>query len=78
MDKTEVLKAIEDLLDESEIPMNEYMTELDRNNGNHCLCIWRKDGGIIPHMYQFSEIFNSVTQAWYVKVVNTVPMMVIS
>jgi hypothetical protein len=64
--KGDTLQAIENLLDSSEIPMNEYITKIDRDNGGHSLNICRKDKADISHMYLFSEIFNSYTEDWYV------------
>jgi hypothetical protein len=68
MDKDHILQAIENLLDSSEIPMKEYKTTLVKENGGGYLEIRRIDRGMIPHMYLFSEIFNSYTEDWYMEI----------
>ncbi len=68
MIKDDTLQAIENMLDSSEIPLNEYSVEIFRDNGAISLDISRKDMESIPHIYLFSEIFNSYTQDWYVEV----------
>lgn len=67
MIKDDVLHAIEDMLDESAIPMKEYCTNIRRDNGGFLLNICRDDDNCIPHMYLFSEIFNAYTQGWFVR-----------
>ena len=79
MDKETTLKTIEDLLDESAIPMVDYTVRMDKANGNLTLQI-RKDTAIkdcITHMYLFSEIINSVTQDWSVQIINNCVVLVI-
>ena len=68
MDKTDVMKAIEDLLDQSVIPMKNYTVRLCKENGECWLDICGKNLTSIPEMYLFSEIFNSYTQDWYVHI----------
>ncbi len=67
IDKDALLHAIEDMLDSSEIPMTEYDCRFEKMNGDCRLNICRTDKERIPHMYLFSEIFNSYTEDWYVK-----------
>jgi hypothetical protein len=70
MDKANTLKTIEDMLDQSQIPMNEYLTCINKPNGGFFLDISRKDDSSINHMYLFSEIFNSVSLEWKVEIKN--------
>ncbi len=78
MDKPDTLKAIEDLLNDSGIPMNEYKTCIVRDNGNYQLTVRKKGNStIIDHMYLFSEIFNSVTENWSAKIIDQVLTLVV-
>lgn len=79
MDKMGTLKAFEDLLDESAIPMVDYTVRMDKANGNLTLQI-RKDTAkkdSITHMYLLSEIINSITQDWSVQIIDNCIVLVI-
>lgn len=78
MDKENTLKALEDLLDESAIPMADYTVTMDKGNGLTLKIqkVTAKKDNII-HMCLFSEIINSITQDWSVQIIDNCIVLVI-
>jgi hypothetical protein len=72
MNIDQIRQSIENFL-ESQIKMNEFEISVFKDNGDSHLIIERKDRDPIEQMYDISEILNSYSEDWKVKVENNKP-----
>lgn len=77
MNTNQIKQQIEDYLDSVDIPVSEYNLIVEKQNGDTYLRINRDDFNAIDNMFQFSEIINSYSTDWSLKVINNKINMII-
>ena len=78
MELDKMIKVVRELLEDTDIPMKDYHTDVIKDNGRHWLNVHRKDTQpVLESMKSISKILNKHADDWSVKIENGVLCFII-